>query len=670
MKNRIEARVTAEGSKKTHLKLIPGGIRDIEFVVQCLQLLAGGIHNEVRCTGTLPALKILMNFRALTDGEYTILSEAYTFYRKIENALQWRELLPAFTLPEKGEELEELVSYIHFASGEQNPVSAFLRELEHTLKSVRSVYNDVFSIHETGSFEEMALHAALNPPEDEKVKRFMESLGFQEPRESARILSRLVFGEETRTPESAVHSSVEHFVPKLLKALSDLPDPGGALKGFSRITDSYHARHTLFDSIDANYTFFGLLLSITHGSLFLTDILVGDPSLLDWLVESGKILHPLNAREIQRELKRIGAETKTDELFTRACLDVVNREKLRIGARDITELSDTHTTFQELSKVAEYIVQAAYNRAINVLAGGKFSSNFTFTVLAAGRLGAGLMDFGSDLDLIFVYRATTKNAASIEFPQISIKLAQHILFIVTGGGGANKMYDVDARLRPEGGNSVLAVSYDEYRRYLDHRASEWERLAHIRTRPVAGSKNLSGKIIEALQNFSYGAPFSHAELKKIMDIRTVRIEQTREKYPGLINVKSGAGGLADIDFIAHTYAAHHGSANPSIRRRETQLILKALGSANILKKHDATVLIEFYTFLCDVEKAVRIGSGRAVNTLPASADEVSRVSRLLGFKNTRRFKKRLTDVIDLTAELYDRLMSELLNQAGNGKTQV
>jgi len=185
LKNHIEARIGAEGSKKTHLKLMPGGIRDIEFIVQCLQLLMGGKHPEVRCTGTLPALAMLRDAVALNTDEYSTLSGAYTLYRRVENALQWRELLPAFKLPDSPEEMNELAVYLDFPD---LPV-----ELERLVGKVRSLYNEIFTLESSESYEEMAIRSAINPAGDEKVKRFLENLGFNNPDKSAKDLSMLVF---------------------------------------------------------------------------------------------------------------------------------------------------------------------------------------------------------------------------------------------------------------------------------------------------------------------------------------------------------------------------------------------------------------------------------------------------------------------------------------------
>ncbi|HUT63478.1 MAG TPA: hypothetical protein VMZ04_05930, partial [Anaerolineae bacterium] len=313
LKNRIEARLTAEGSEKTHLKLMPGGIRDIEFVVQCLQLLTGGIHPKVRNTGTLTGLERLRSVSALSPEEYKILSDAYIIYRKVENALQWRDLLPAFTLPVSAEDMNELASYLQFAPQAQNPASVLLDELERNCKAVRGIYNEIFSAHSNDSFEQMALYAASNPSGSEKVRRFMESLGFNNPIENVRTLSMLAFGDKRGLSPTGLHSSLERFIPKLLRSLSNLPDPSGALERFTRLTESYRARYTLFDVLDSHPSVFELVITITHGSGFITDILVRDPSLLDWLVETGGMLHPIDTKKIQNELKHIDNENNTDK---------------------------------------------------------------------------------------------------------------------------------------------------------------------------------------------------------------------------------------------------------------------------------------------------------------------------------------------------------------------
>lgn len=665
LKNQIEARLVAEGSKKTHLKLMPGGIRDIEFIVQCLQLLMGGAHPEVRSQGTLTALDELFKAGAMNENERKVLYRAYQRYRQTENALQWKELLPAFSLPDSFSDLNELAEFLGFEKGDDSPGEAFGREIKELREKVRVIYEDIFSPGGQDSFEEMALRVVLGQEGEEQERRFLESLGFPEPRESARYLFRLINGKDSAL-EAFAHPSVERFAPKLLRALSNLPDPGRALERLTHIVDSYSARYTLFDVLDGNHSFMELLVSIAHGSVFLTDILAKDPSLLDWLVEVGEIRNPPDSIKILKELRSINRGCESNEEFTRACLIIKNREKLRIGSRSITGLADTRETFANLAILAECIVKTAYERAFSLLGGRDFSRvhDYAFTVLAAGRLGAGVMDFGSDLDLIFIYQSSALQKREAEISEYSVKLAQLILFLITGGGGINKIYDVDARLRPEGGTSVLAISLDEYRKYLDTRAVEWERLALVRARPAAGNEHLAAEIESLVSRFVYRGRLTRQEIARIMNIRTKMADNSQKRYPGQINVKSGPGGQADIDFVAQTRAVHYGKETSVIRRSDTLDILKALGASRLLDRHDAATLIESYRFLQDAEKCLRIGSGRAVNVVPLSGSaDIARAAGLLGFRNIRRFRKKLEDVISLTQEQYNRLMGELLDEA-------
>jgi glutamate-ammonia-ligase adenylyltransferase len=660
LKNRIEGRLTAEGSKKTHLKLMPGGIRDIEFIAQCLQLLMGGIRPEIRSTGTLPALRQLKASNALSEGEYHTLSSRYLFYRRVENALQWRELLPAFSLPGNPEDMDETAAILGYDSGTAHPGEILVGDLETMRREVRAIYEDVFSFGDAGASRETSWRAALGGGGDHS-RRFLENLGFPNPDESARHLVRLISGDGASI-DSSLHPSVERFVPRLLEMLSRLPDPAGALERLTVMVDAYNARHTLFDAFTANPKFFELVITIAHGSVFLTDILTRDPSLLDWLVEIGEIRKPPHKGEILRELREIERTSETDETYARRCLALKNREELRIGARSVTGLINSFHTFAELTVTAESVVRSVYERAISragILSRGSRQS-YAFCVIGAGRLGAGMMDFGSDLDLIFVYRKSGSPADDAHTAEESIRLAQNILALLAGGRGGHKMYEVDARLRPEGGSSVLAVSFEEYRKYLQTRAQEWERLAMTRARAVAGDTRFGKEMEALLGDFSYRRRFTAGELERIMDIRARMAEQSQKRHPGMVNVKSGSGGLADIDFLAQTYAAHFGAGQPGIRHRRTDEILAALGRENLLDRTETAALNDAYGFLCDTERALRIGSGKSINTLPESGIELARVARLLGFGNVRKFQKRLADVLILSGERYRLLMASLL----------
>ncbi len=373
---------------------------------------------------------------------------------------------------------------------------------------------------------------------------------------------------------------------------------------------------------------------------------------MDWLIESGKIWSELDPDNIGVELRRIDDESASNDVFSRKCRSLKNREELRIGARRVSGMTDTRRSFEELSAVAEHIVKAATARAIRLQSSTRRADSFA--VIAAGRLGAQTMDFGSDLDLIFVYRGD----GDPETSALSARLAQTLVSLIGGGGGVNKVYDIDARLRPEGGSSVLAVSLEEYERYLETRAAGWERLAMIRARTVAGNELVSGAASGLLARFIYEKPFDGDEVSKILSIRAKAVEQSAKRHPGLMNVKSGPGGLSDITFIAQTYAVIYGGDHPSLRIGRTVDILRALGDERLIDRGDSRALADAWIFLADVEQAIRIGTGRSVNTIPAEGVEAARIARLLGFRNIPRFMKRIEDVILPSRERFERMMNQ------------
>ncbi len=669
LKNRIEERLVAEGSKKTHLKLRPGGIRDIEFITQCLQLLMGGRRPEVRCSGTLDSLEALHYANALSKDEYSTLAGSYKLYRKIENALQWQDLLPAFNLSDNQDDLSSLSKRLGYNHKKDGGAQELYEDIQTALKSVREIYTAVFALNSEDSFDEMTIHAARYPAGDDRVRRFLESLGFGEPEQAARALTRLVFGEHDPLGDVAIHDSARRFVPILLKRISEEPDPVGTLDRMSSIAIAYGARHVLFDALDSREHFFSLLLAVASGSVFLTNCIIQDPSLLDWLVESGEIGQSLDEKDLKKELKSIEKKAADNETFTKACLLLRNREQLRAGVRQLVDLADTNETFHALTRIAAAITESAYRYATGELKTKRgLPSGFEFCVLAAGRMGANMMDFGSDLDLIFVFRHSGIESEALLAQQRAIELS-HLMLKLISGSGVDRVYEVDARLRPEGGNALIAVSIDEYRRYFQHRASPWERLALTRSMTTVGCKKLMAATDEAVDEFVYSRKFTKDEIAKIIDIRRIMTGQSQKRHPGHINVKSGPGGIADIDFLAQTYTAHFGVSLPEVRMKSTAAMLSALAKEGSLDSHDVKTLLDMYEFLCDVESALRIGSGRSINTFSESDRESYRIARLLGFRNVRRFKKRLKEVTGRIHELYVVMMENLFNQIRDGERQ-
>ena len=661
LKDQIEARLVAEGSGKTHIKLMPGGIRDIEFTVQCLQLLMGGTHPDVRSTGTADAIELLKNAQALTTEEYTLLLDAYLFYRRLENCLQWQELLPAFSLPASDLTLAQ-VGYI-MGYGYDKPEIGLLDDLSQHQHNVRSLYEEIFTTHEDETLEGMVFYCARMSELDDRARRYLESLGFIDPQRSQRDLASLARDPKSKVTSNTIHPSVRRFLPILVESLMQFPDPGGALERFRKLTEAYHSRIYFFEALTINRALFNLLLSVCHNSAFLTDMIIGDPSLIGWLFEEGEVTQVYPQDTLRREIQAIADSASNSSEFAKACLAVKNRERLRTGIRDISGIASTRDTFSALTVIAETIVKITadmivrdFRRRYPIL--GKW---FDFSVLAAGRLGAHVMNFGSDLDLIFVY-SYRKDFIPQEVPHLAVKCAQTILSYISAGGSVYRVYEVDARLRPEGGNAVIAVSLDEYRRYLSDRASPWERLALVRARLLTGSAEISSELEALLDGFVYKGPFSDEEIVGLMDIRGTMIASSIVRNGKATNIKTGAGGIADIDFVAQTYAAHFGATDSSLKGHDTHELLNGLGK-RIINKDDAVQLQDMYEFLNDIEKYIRLSSGTSSNSLPEEGIDLVRVARLAGFTNIRRFQKKLTVTMSRVHELYSRLMSGLLGSA-------
>lgn len=668
LKEQIEARLVAEGSGKTHIKLMPGGIRDIEFTVQCLQLLMGGTHPDVRSSGTLDAIERLHNAEALSTDEYMLLREAYLFYRRLENCLQWQELLPAFSLPSSDLTLAQ-VGHIMGYIGE-TPEIGLLDDLSKHQRKVRTLYEEIFTVHEDETFEGMVLYCSRIAESDDRARRFLESQGFIDPLRSQRDLASLSHDPEAKDTDSTTHPSVNRFLPMLVESLVQLPDPGGALERFRRLTEAYHSRIYFFEALTGNKALFNLLLSVCHSSSFLTEMLIGDPSLIGWLFEEGEVTQIYSQGALRHEIQAIAENTTDPSTFSKACLAVKNRERLRTGVRDISGIASTRETFAALTILAETIVTTTTEMVVNdfrrryqIL--GKW---FDFSVLAAGRLGAHVMNFGSDLDLIFVYTYRRDDMPQ-EIPHLAVKCAQTILSYISADGSVYRVYEVDARLRPEGGNAVLAVSLDEYRRYLSDRASPWERLALVRTRILTGGLDFRSDIESLLDGFVYRKPFSDEEIIGIMDIRATMIASSVVRNGKTTNIKTGSGGISDIDFVAQTFAAHFGSSDNHLKGHDTHELLEKLSGRKI-GKDEAGQLQEMYEFLNDIEKFIRLSSGTSANSLPGEGIELARIARLAGYTNIRRFQKKLTSTMTRVHELYSHLMTELLGSAGDQPTQT
>jgi glutamate-ammonia-ligase adenylyltransferase len=661
IKDRIENEVVKAGELERNVKLGRGGIREIEFVAQTLQLIHAGRQPFLQGAQTLPALEKLVEYHLLARDEGRALAEAYIFLRDVEHRLQMEDNLQTHTIPEAVAARERLAALMGFAK---------LKQFESVLKrhtdGVRRVFDKLLRA------ERPEVRSAL-PRQFEGAetewKRILAENSFKNVDHSIRLLHEFAYGPgfghvSNRTIDLALQllSKFMALCPKAgaaplpfnpkTKALSD---PDRVLTRLDNFISAYGTRAMLFETWNSNPSLFALLLLLFDRSEFLAEVAIHTPDLVDELVLSGRLRQRKSAQEILKDLRH-GRNDPDQRLWLRKYHQA---ELMRIGLRDILGLADFEQNLTELSGLADACLQYALEV---VLLKNKIKTA-PIVIIGLGKLGGAEINYGSDLDIVFVTDA--KPAA---LPRLQ-RLAVEVMELISSRTELGVAFATDARLRPDGEKGLLVNTLQAHEEYYRQRAQLWEIQAISRTRPVAGNMELGRKYQELtakLTDFTPGSvsnnfgakPSSGSGLaaytpKWKEQIARMRQRIEKERTPAgqdALAIKTGTGGLMDAEFLAQTFCLANG--------RQEANTLKALLRARdekILPPEDAEALIENYRRLRRVEGILRRWSYEGETVLPEEEAPFYRVSVRCGYGTPEEFKNELKTMRQAIRSVYSKI---------------
>jgi [glutamine synthetase] adenylyltransferase / [glutamine synthetase]-adenylyl-L-tyrosine phosphorylase len=656
IKQRIEAQIGRKGQGDTHLKLRSGGIRDIEFTVQCLQLLVGRIHQSARSDNTLEAIRQLRRVAALSPEEADALREAYVFFRRLEHRMQMMHNRSDYILPDDDLALRVIARTMGY-----DEADACRTDLQQHLMGVQTVYANVFS--EIPESEGRSVGALVEkPPGESEALRLLSEIGFARPEEAHRNLIYMAFGHVPRIKGTQSRKSFTELAPALMHALQNSADPDQGLGNLERLVSAYGAGDMLFRMLTTNRGFRDLLLSLCVGSQYLVQVIVRNPGLLDWLIRPEVLHQNPGAEDLRMQLREQVAQSDDGVGVLNR---LKNRELLRIGTRDLLDLTNTFETFEALTILADAVVQTVYEMVSEKLTAqhgiprNEQGDPAAFAVVGLGKMGGQELNFGSDLDLVFVYSQEGETDGNRSNLQYFIELAQQMTTILERNTPYGKLYPVDARLRPEGGNALLALSFDAYDQYLIRRASTWERLALSRSRVVAGDPAFGRKLLARFEGFVIGNGFSEDETAAMCNIRHRMEKKGDPRTQVQPSIKTDPGGIVDIEFIAQILQLKHAVHKPDLRSANTLESLDKLVASGHLAEEDAAHLKRAFAFLRTVEKIMRRQNEQARTRLPADKRALTALARAVDSDTPEAFVEVLASDMAKTRALFERLIGNV-----------
>ena len=423
-----------------------------------------------------------------------------------------------------------------------------------------------------------------------------------------------------------------------------------ALRYLSAFTDKVGARSSYYTMFAEKPSTLEVLTRVCGTSLYLADMLIASPELFDLLTVPTSIERSKTLAEKQTEARQIVAEAPEGRMLS-MLRRYKNDEIWRIALRNILGNATLPTTTEELSDLAEAVLQAIYpeiEAEMQAAHGTPLNPDgtpATFAIIAMGKFGGRELNFSSDLDVMYVYSAdgeTTKGMPNVEFyAAVGLALVNRL-----AGNQGIGIYEVDLRLRPHGSGGAIALPLAGYQHYYDNTAEVWERQALTRARAVTGdTEGLGNQFLETAHAFCYSEALTSEGIAEIVHTRkrqeaqATRRTSTRRRGRGktqtpTANVKSGYGGLVDIEFVVQTLQLVHGGDAPAIRVQNTPLAIDRLQQIGVLTKPQRDSLSEAYLYLRRVENALRIVHDRALDALPKNRTELAQLARRLGYVET------------------------------------
>jgi [glutamine synthetase] adenylyltransferase / [glutamine synthetase]-adenylyl-L-tyrosine phosphorylase len=651
LKEKIMAETRSHLLKGDDIKLGPGGIREIEFIIQALQMVFGGKIPSLQEKNTLKSLIKLKESQILPEQEYRHLSQAYRFLRVLEHRLQMVNQQQTHSLPRDPEALECIAREMpirwlrHPASSKE-----LLAELKRVRQNVRSAFDNLLLTQ--AGVSQKRIRQLLEPsfdPEDWSTE--LKILGFIQTNPIQEIIQS--WSKRLTTAPALEKEFLEKIYPLLLGFALQTANPDQSLSLADRFLSSVGGRTGIMAMLWEKGSLAREIMDLFAQSQMLGRLFIQNPEMMDHLALQKTIgLLPVNPKSSPSR-KQKGPEKDPEER-----LSVLRRQKseqfLAIALEELAGRISYVETSERLSSLADYILKGTLPLAEDRLNQEVIHPIYPklptqipptpFCVLGLGKLGGKELGYLSDLDLIFIYslkRPYISEVKTSPFPanpkgdrkgityhEYMVRLAQRLISYLSVPLKEGPGYAVDTRLRPSGSFGPLIVSLESFFNYYQHQAQNWEKQALLKARIIVGPSLLAERIREFIQTLAYETP-PPPEIREEMIHYRIRMEKERSgENRGRINPKLGHGGMADIEFIVQYLQWTYGLTFPELRENNTLKTLKALKDTGYLPEETFLLLKEAYQFLGLLDHGLQLLYDRKGDPRTYDPDELRRVAEL------------------------------------------
>jgi glutamate-ammonia-ligase adenylyltransferase len=618
MRRRVLAHLPAQEAER-QLKLGSGGLRDVEFAVQLLQMVHGRADETIRDGATLSALAHLTSAGYVGRADGAVLHQAYAFLRRLEHRIQLFGLRRTHVVPDDQDALRRLGRSL---GHRKDPGVELEKEWREHKALVRRLHEKLFYRPLLSAVSRLPGEDAVLSPEAAQAR--LAALGYADPAAAMRHLAALTSGVRR---SAAIQRTL---LPVMLEWFADAPDPDGGLFGFRRISEALGSSHWYLRLLRDEGEVAERMARILATSRFATDLLEREPQGVRLL---GEDLTPLGSEAVTSEMLATAHRQSSAPAAARAIRAIRRRELLRIAAGELLSDTDVVAVGAGLSSLTDATLESTLAVVTAAVASSQgFASPPTrMAIVAMGRYGGFELSYGSDADVMFVHDplpgASTEQAAA--YAQAVALEVRRLLAMP----GSDPALDVDADLRPEGRQGPLARSLDSYAAYYAKWSQVWEFQALLRADAVVGDADLRDRFVALINPLRF--PVDGMTDDDVFEVRRLKARVDAERLPRgadpNTHLKLGRGGLADIEWTVQLLQLQHAGQHPSLQTSRTLDALRAAADLELLSTDDAQALILAWRLVSRVRNAVTLVRGRPGDAVPSDARERAAVAAVLGY---------------------------------------
>jgi glutamate-ammonia-ligase adenylyltransferase len=602
LKQMIAAEVAKKGMQE-NVKLGPGGIREIEFIVQAFQLVHGGRDKALQGRSLLPTLALLLERDYIDQEAHDGLRAAYIFLRRAENRLQMWMDQQTHALPTQAEQQQALAESMGFAD-----YAAFMVELNRYRDFVQAQFNAVFAqeaaTQEVQPFSNIWL-SALQTEEDlhgleiEQADVFLKLMrDFKESRAVGRLSKDGVERLNAFMPLLLQRLLTQNFVPETLQRVL-------------KVVESVVQRSVYLVLLKENPVALKHLVELCHVSPWLADMLARYPALMDQLLDERSLYAPLQLEALNREVSHLLQEVGEDEeQFMEQIRQWRHAQVFKVAAADVTgsvpimKVSDYLTWIAEatLNGVVEFAWRFMQRRS--GLPGGISAEKERnpFLVLGYGKLGGIELGYGSDLDVVMLYEgvspsdlAKSDSGRELENSLYFVRMGQKVISLVTTLMPAGVLYEIDTRLRPNGASGLMVVDFEAYKAYIENKAWNWEHQAFIRARAVVGDAQSRAAFDDFRRGFLCRSRDADKVREEVVEMRQKMRDSLDKSTAEVFDLKHGEGGIVDIEFMVQYLVLAFSQQHPELAVYSDNIrMLEAIEQAGLLSPEQVAQLVDAY----------------------------------------------------------------------------